>query len=140
MKKVLFGLLSLTLIVATSCKKSKDAPALTKENVAGTYILEKVTAKVNGGAEQDITSDMYEDCEKDDEMTFNVDFTFNSHDAGTECSGDYSGTWALPAANKFEFDGTVYDVANWDGTRLAYSQTSEQMGITGTVTFYIKKK
>ena len=57
MKKVLFGLLSLTLFVATACKKSKDAPAFTKENVAGAYSLLKVTFKTSaGGGEQDITS------------------------------------------------------------------------------------
>ena len=67
MKKVIFGLLSLTLIFG-ACKKSKDAPAFTKENVAGAYSLIKVTFKTSaGGGEQDITSSYV-----DDEIVYRV--------------------------------------------------------------------
>ncbi|HYC28425.1 MAG TPA: hypothetical protein VEB42_06400 [Chitinophagaceae bacterium] len=139
MKKVLFGLLSLTLIVATSCKKSKDAPALTKENVAGQWMLDKVTFKY-ASSEQDITSAWVDDCEKDDVITLKVDFTYDSKDEGVECTGDYSGTWGLPAANKFELDGDQYDVSTWDGSSLAISQAYDFGGNNGTIIMYMKKK
>jgi hypothetical protein len=140
MKKVLFGLLSLTLIVATSCKKSKDAPALTKENVAGQWGLDKVTFKYGSGSEQDITSAYVDDCEKDDIITLKVDLTYDSHDAGVECTGDYSGTWSLPAANKFEMDGEQFDVTQWDGSNLALSEAYDFGGNMGTIIMYMKKK
>lgn len=139
MKKVLFGLLSLALITTTACKKSKDAPAFTKENVAGTYKLDKVTFKV-GSSEQDITSAWIDDCEKDDILTLKVDLTFTSEDAGEECSGDYSGTWSIPAANKFELDGETYDVTTWDGTTLGAGQSYDFGGQNGTVIMYVKKQ
>lgn len=139
MKKVLFGLLSLTLIVGTSCKKSKDAPALTKENVAGQWMLDKVTFKY-ASTEQDITSAWVDDCQKDDIVTLKVDFTYDSHDAGVECTGDYSGTWGLPAAQKFELDGDQYDVSTWDGSTLGISQAYDFGGNNGTVIMYMKKK
>jgi hypothetical protein len=139
MKKVLFGILSLALIVTTSCKKSKDAPALTKENVAGAYSLQKVTFKYGSSAEQDITAGYVEDCQKDDVITLKTDFTYDSHDAGVECSGDYSGTWNLPAANKFELDGETYDVASWDGSTLSISEAYDFGGNAGTIIIYMKK-
>lgn len=139
MKKVLFGLLSLTLIVATSCKKSKDAPAFTKENVSGAYSLEKVTFKV-GNNEQDFTDYYVESCQKDDIITLNIDFTYDSQDAGEECTGDYSGTWGIPAASKFQRDDTIYDVASWDGTNLAVSESYDFGGNTGSLILYMKKK
>ena len=139
MKKVLFGLLSLTLIVATSCKKSKDAPALTKENLAGQWGLDKVTFKY-ASSEQDVTSAWVDDCEKDDIVTLKVDFTYDSHDAGVECTGDYSGTWGLPAAQKFELDGDQYDVTTWDGSTLGISQAYDFGGNNGTIIMYMKKK
>jgi hypothetical protein len=139
MKKVLFGLLSLALITTTACKKSKDAPAFTKENVAGTYKLDKVTFKY-GSSEQDITSAWVDDCEKDDILELKVDLTFTSTDAGVECTGDYSGTWSIPAANKFEMDGETYDVATWDGNYAGFSQVYDFGGQNGTIIMYIKRQ
>lgn len=140
MKKVLFGLLSLTLIIGTACKKSKDAPAFTKENVAGAYTLIKVTFKTSaGGGEQDITSSYVDDCEKDDILTLKADGTYDSKDAGQTCTGDYTGLWGIPASNKFDLDGEVYDVASWDGATLAASQSFNMGGMDGTITMYMKK-
>ena len=140
MKKVLFGLLSLTLILGTACKKSKDAPAFTKENVAGAYGLIKVTFKSNaGGGEQDITSQYVDDCEKDDIITLKADGTYDSKDAGQQCTGDYTGSWNIPSANKFDLDGEVYDLVSWDGSQMAVSQ-SFSMGVSeGIITMYMKK-
>ncbi|HYF32703.1 MAG TPA: hypothetical protein VD993_16370 [Chitinophagaceae bacterium] len=139
MKKVLFGLLSLTLLIGTSCKKSKDAPAFTKENVIGNYMLTKVVFSANG-QEQDITSSYVDDCEKDDIVTLKIDGTYESDDAGQPCTGDYTGTWAIPAANKFDMDGEVFDVSSWDGTTMGISQAWNFGGMNGSVIIYMKKQ
>ena len=139
MKKVLFGLLSLTLLIGTSCKKSKDAPAFTKENVIGNYMLTKVVFSANG-QEQDITSSYVDDCEKDDIVTLKIDGTYESDDARQSCTGDYTGTWAIPAANKFDMDGEVFDVSSWDGTTMGISQAWNFGGMNGSVIIYMKKQ
>ncbi|HYE53505.1 MAG TPA: hypothetical protein VD996_01630 [Chitinophagaceae bacterium] len=142
MKKVLLGLLSLTLIATTACKKGKDAPAFTKENVIGSYKIERVTFKADaGGGEQDVTSEQFEDCELDDILTLKNDFTYDKDDAGEPCNGDESGTWGIPAANKFQMDTEVFDVTTWDGTTVGVSSAVELMpGISGVVTMYMKKQ
>ena len=84
MKKALLGLLSLALITTTACKKSKDAPAFTKENVVGTYKLDKVTFKANGSAEQDVTDELFDPCEQDDIVVLKSDFTYESEDTGEQ--------------------------------------------------------
>lgn len=139
MKKVLFGLLSLALISTTACKKSKDVPALTKENVAGEWVLDKVTFKY-GSAEQDVTSQVVDDCQKDDIITLKVDLTYDSKDAGVPCTGDYTGTWALPAANKFQLDADTYDVVQWTGNSLATSESFTMGANSGALITYMKRK
>lgn len=141
MKKVLVGLLSLTLIVGTACKKSKDAPAFTKENVAGSYKLEKVTFKSGSSAETDITDGYIDECSQDDVVTLKVDLTYKNVDAGQTCGwGDYDGTWSIPSATKFEMDGDQYDLVKWDGSTLAVSEALDFGGNSGTVTLYMKKQ
>jgi hypothetical protein len=139
MKKVLFGLLSVVLLSTAACKKSKDAPALTKENVAGSYKLDKITFKF-GSSEQDITDTYLEDCSQDDVMTFKADLTYESVDAGQTCGGDYSGTWDIPAASKFDLDGDVYDVTTWNGSTLAIGEPFDFGGQNGTIIIYLNKQ
>ncbi|MGB8191180.1 MAG: lipocalin family protein [Chitinophagaceae bacterium] len=141
MKKVLLGLLSLTLIVGTACKKSKDAPAFTKETVAGTYKLEKVTFKFGSSAESDITDGYVDECAQDDVVTLKADLTYQNVDAGQSCGfGDYSGSWSIPSSSKFEMDGDQYDLVSWNGTTLAVSEPFDFGGNEGTVILYMKKQ
>ena len=95
MKKLLFGLFALTLL-ATSCKKDKDAPAMTKENIAGTY---KMTAEVykmpaGQGPDEELFS-TYEPCFKDNLYKLNLDEVFQVVDAGQVCdpANDLQSTW-----------------------------------------------
>lgn len=140
MKKAFFGLLSLTLLVGTACKKSKDAPAYTKENVAGSYTLLKVTFKSSmGGGEQDITSAYIDDCVKDDIITLKADGSYESKDAGEPCLGDYTGTWDIPDATKFKRDQDIFTLHSWDGSTLAVSEAWQMPGVDGTAILYFKK-
>jgi hypothetical protein len=141
MKKVLFGLLSLTLIVGTACKKSKDKPAFTKETVAGSYKLEKVTFKFGSSAESDITDGYVDECMQDDILNLKVDLSYTNVDAGQTCGwGDSEGSWSIPSSTKFEMDGDEYTLNNWDGSNLSFSEPFDFGGNSGTVIVYMKKQ
>lgn len=141
MKKVLFGLLSLTLIVGTACKKSKDKPAYNKETVAGSYKLDKVTFKFGTSAESDITDGYVDDCAQDDVVTLKADGTYKNVDAGVSCGfGDSEGSWSIPSDTKFEMDGDEYTLSSWDGATLAISEPWDFGGNSGTVIIYLKKQ
>jgi len=139
MKRALLAILSFTL-VATACKKSKDAPAFTKENVAGVYKLDKITFKFGSSAEEDITDAWLDECEQDDIVTLNLDLTYTNQDAGATCNNDYAGTWAIPSSTQFDLDGDVYSVAKWDGTTLGIGQPVDMGGGQGTAIIYYKKQ
>ncbi len=139
MKKVILGLFALTLI-ATSCKKGKDAPAITKENLAGSYKLTALSAKFGSLPEADVFAEM-EACEQDDIYKFNLDNSFDILDAGTACdpTTEYSSDWAL-SGTQITIDGEVATVTNWDGTTLEVTGSYTDMGTTTTVKATYKKQ
>lgn len=141
MKKVLLGVLSLTLIVGTACKKSKDKPAYNKETVAGTYKLDKVTFKFGSSAESDITDGYVDECAQDDVLTLKSDLTYKNVDAGVSCGfGDSEGSWDIPSDMKFKMDDDEYTVSSWDGTTLSLTEPFDFGGNNGTVVIYMKKQ
>jgi hypothetical protein len=127
MKKLLFGLLALTLLV-TACKKEKDQVQPTKENIAGTY---KMTAEMykmpaGQGPDEELFSS-YEPCYKDDLYNLILDGTFEAVDAGAACdpSNAFETTWQVEGyqltvgENTFtitKFDGSVLEVTDFSGT------------------------
>jgi hypothetical protein len=119
MKKIVLGLFSLALLT-TACKKDKDAPAINKENVAGTYKLMTVKASVNGSSEVD--ADDREVCEKDNLYKLNADNSFIYQDAGTVCdpAGDFEATWNLndKEISSEEYPGLNGTITSFDGTNL----------------------
>jgi len=140
MKKLLFGLLALTLL-ATSCKKDK-APAVTKELLAGTYKLMTVTVSLNGSAPMD--ADNRQDCEKDDLIKINADNSFNYMDAGTACdpSGDFNATYELHGndISSEAYDGLNGTVSSFDGTNLILTVSGKEGDMSYTVTTTFKKQ
>jgi hypothetical protein len=141
MKKLLFGLLSLSLL-ATACKKDKDAPAITKENIAGTYKLISIKASLNGSGELD--ADDREDCEKDDLYKINADNSFNYVDAGTACdpAGDFNTTYALngneiSSEDFADLNGTI---TSFDGTNLVITITYQEGDMTATIKSTFQKQ
>ena len=140
MKKLVFGLLSLTLL-ATACKKDKDAPAITKENIAGTYKVMSIKLSMNGSAPQDF--DLREDCQKDDLIELKADNTYAYHDAGTACdpAGDVSGNWTLNdkviSSDDGEVNGTI---TSFDGTNMEVTVTSSEGGATTKLITTFKKQ
>ncbi len=125
MKKLLFGLFALTLL-ATACKKDKDAPAMTKENIAGTY---KMTAEIykmpaGQGPDEDLFS-AYQPCVKDDLYKLNLNGTFEAVDAGNVCdpANDWQSTW-LVEGNHLSVGENVYTIAKFDGSVLELTDFS----------------
>src|SRR4030095_13597849 len=125
MKKLLFGLLSLTLWT-TACKKDKDAPAMTKENIAGTYKMIADVFKETGQPDVDDFATA-PSCEKDDLFKFNVDGSFQAVDAGESCdpAGGFEALWTV-SGNQItvgeqtytitKFDGSILEIKEWSGT------------------------
>ena len=139
MKKVLLGLFSVVLLT-TACNKSKDTPAITKENIVGTYIVTAATMSMNGSPEADIMSQM-DACEKDDQYKLNADGSYNFVDAGTQCDpvGDYTGEWSI-TGNQITIDGETGTVTKFDGTNLEVTLEFSDSGMTFKVRTNYKKQ
>ena len=141
MKKLLFGLFALTLL-ATACKKDKDAPAMTKENIAGIY---KMTAEIykmpaGQGPNEELFS-TYEPCFKDDQYKLNLDGSFEAVDAGAVCdpTNAFQSTW-LVEGNHLTVGENVYTITKFDGSILEvtdFSGTGEDEH--GYITTYTKQ-
>ena len=117
MKKLTIGLLSLTVLF-TACKKDKDAPAITKENIAGSYKVIAEVSKEEGQAEVDDYA-AWPACEKDDVEKFNLDGSYLHIDAATVCdpAGDAESTWSVEG-DTFSIGEQQYAVTKFDGSIL----------------------
>ena len=140
MKKLVLGLLSLTLI-ATACKKSKDSTPITKETITGTYKMTAAKLTVSGvPGSHDAFADM-SDCQKDDLYKLNADYTFDYVDAGTICNpaGDFSDVWSL-SGNQLTLYGTTGTITKFDGSILEVTVTTTDQGTTYTSTTTFQKQ
>jgi hypothetical protein len=131
MKKFLFLFASMTLLLS-SCKKDADGDdndpsAITKENLAGNYVLVSAVAKTLVG-EIDITNedDIIPACTKDDILTLKTDFTFTSTDAGVTCATNenISGTWSLNDSS-IVLRGETLKIKQFDGKNLQLGYTTD---------------
>jgi len=128
LKSMAFAML--TMVIFSSCKKDKsDSPAITKENIAGTYKLIALT--VNGQSYYEFL----DPCEKDDDYKLNLDLTMEYVDAGTVCSpaGGYSSTWSLLGTNSIIIDSDTGTIDKFDGHVLKV--TGVQSGVTYSPTY-----
>jgi hypothetical protein len=118
MKTVLLTLLiSVSLL---SCKKDKDNDCdVTKEKLAGSY---KLTSFKISGVE---FIGEFDDCEVDDILTLNTDFTFTYFDSGITCDGNDEGSWTLNG-------NTISIPAIEGGTGTIQSFNCKDLVITGT--------
>lgn len=145
MKKSIIAFSCLALLFG-SCKKDKDEnPAVTTENIAGTYTLGSVTIKTGASAEQDYTAAYYDEaCERDDQIVLNANGTAAYTDAGVKCdpAGDETGTWALTSNNtRISFDGTdEMSIVSFDGKVLKIGETDNSSGTTITYTITLNKQ
>ena len=96
MKKLLLVLFFLSLLFI-SCRKRRDAPALTKENIAGIYKITSITSRDSPDSpEYDALADDAP-CIKDNLYTFTVDNKLICTDAGLQCEPQAQWTinWSL---------------------------------------------
>ncbi len=142
MKKIALGLFSLTLL-ATACKKSKDAPAITKENLIGSYkMISFIATPTGGGQTIDMMAQM-DECQKDDITTLSAADHYNVVDAGVVCdpSDNWEGTWNLTTSGEdkilvfddqnqgkiTKFDGSIVEVTEEDvDLHLTYKTTMKK--------------
>jgi hypothetical protein len=141
MKITCLAIISLSLFI--SCKKKAEGLALTptKENLAGSYKTQKITASYSStGFEADITNSVLPDsCERDDITQVNTDNTVNYIDAGIVCSpsNTRSSTWNLTSATTFDLDGESYSIRKWDGVNL---EATYKYNSSTTAVLYLKKQ
>lgn len=143
MKKILFALSAFALVLTSCGKDDEDKSEVTMENVAGTYKVQSATVQMGtGGPTMDIVAQM-DACERDDTQTLNVNGTYTTADAGTQCNPPTppdSGTWSLPSTTTITMDGETYTITSFDGDKLSVSQTYTDQGITYTVNMTLDKQ
>lgn len=143
MKKILMGIIALSMLTVTSCKKKDKEPeniTPTTSNLSGSYKTAKVTGTASGSStEIDITSTWLDACEKDDIITLSSNGTYTVVDAGTTCSPTSAdtGTWSLVNSTTINIDGSVNTIKRFNGTNLDISFSDPS---AGTVTIYLVKQ
>ncbi len=88
-----------TLFVLTACKKNNiEVCELSHDNLAGSYQLVSISYKETPSSSTiDYIAQYYEECEKDDVITFQQDNVYSYADFGEICApnGSYDGHWSL---------------------------------------------
>ncbi|HLY69928.1 MAG TPA: lipocalin family protein [Puia sp.] len=142
-------LTSLLLLVAGSviingCSKSKSSAVTpTRANLVGTYKLSSETSIQDGSSSPVNILDSLPACEKDDELRFNADATYDYLDNGTVCTptGAYSGTWDLPSSNILVLDGySLYAIKSFDNKTLVMIFTDLNSSPITTYTLTLVKQ
>jgi hypothetical protein len=142
MRKILFAL-SAFAVVITSCDKNEDEEKeVTRENIAGTYKVESMTAQIgSSGPSADLYSQL-EACQKDDTQVLSANGTYAYNDEGTECSpsNDATGTWSLPSTTQITMDGDTYTIKSFDGDKLTITDSYTDQGITYNLSLVMDKQ
>ena len=117
MRKIMPVLL-LLLFLITSCKRTIEAPPITKENISGTWQLTAKRMSATGVPEQDAFLTMAE-CEKDDLYIFRPDHVFIYQDTGAMCEFNGS-SYTLWEINEkvITFMGQTGCVTNFHGSSM----------------------
>ena len=126
MRQLLIAILFATATLSCSKKDDNTPPAITKENISGTYKITSV--KVNGA---EFIDQAFEPCQKDDLVKLEANGTVTYIDAGTKCSpaGDDSGTWDL-SGNTLTLDSETATIQSFDGNNLVVSAEYDLAGST----------
>jgi len=145
MKKLKSHLLLLLTVgcliaVIASCKKSSNNSAITKENLAGSYMLTSLTITIPPLPAQNII-DSVPACKRDDIIKLNADLSMEFIDAGTKCvpAGDDTSTWAL-SGSIITVDTTVSTIKTFDGKTLVVTTDVTFNGFAGTTTETLTKQ
>ena len=113
------------MFFALSCKKEKQATAITPENIAGVYTITGMQAKADGASKVDVYDQLTE-CQQNGTWDFEADGTFLFGGVATQnCEDDdYMGAWTLNG-NAFTIvtdrATTAYRLENFSGNTFVLS-------------------
>lgn len=115
-------------VVVTSCKK--DETSQTKEEMLTAKSWKILSSKTNG------ITDVIEDCQKDDFLTFATDGTYTFNPGTNKCYSEdviYSGTWALSSDEKYLIvDGDSITIVEFTASRFTFSMTDADYNMEAT--------
>jgi len=124
MKKIISLLLVAILFFA--CNKPEKDCKTSVDSISGAYKITAYTYKQTPTSpEQDYYPILFPDaCERDDELNFNANGTYQKTDAGSVCTPpeNDNGTWSL-SANTITIDGDPGPVESFDCKTLVISST-----------------
>ena len=104
-------------LISISCKK--DAVTKTKKEILTASKWKVSSEKINGVAR------IFEDCSRDDFMTFAINGTYTSNPGAIKCDPSeaiYTGTWALSSDEKYLImDGDNATIIALTETRMVLS-------------------
>lgn len=123
------------IVMACSKDSSTNSSAITKENVAGSYMLTAATGSIPGIPPQNIY-DSIPLCQRDDIYKLNLDYTMDYIDAGTKCvpPGDDVSTWSLSGTTKIIIGADTATIQSFNGKTLIVSSVVTIAGIPITTT------
>ena len=144
MKRIILALVVLASVA--SCKKDKNDPNCEKSvaGIAATYKLTKITVKMSGFPETDVTSSMLDACELAATYQLKADKSV-IYSESAACGGSGTGTWDVLAGanitistngNSMDFPSTAAttSIAGWDCNSLVLTEVPVA-GQTYTYTF-----
>ncbi|MFI5154535.1 MAG: lipocalin family protein [Chitinophagales bacterium] len=124
------------IMIVVSCSKSNstNTSAITKDNIAGSYMLTAATGSIPGLPPQNVY-DSIPPCQRDDIYKLNPDYTMNYIDAGTKCvpPGDTTSTWNLNGS-KLVIGVDTATIQSFNGKTLVVSSVVTIVGIAVTTT------
>ena len=142
MKKLLFGTLALVLFAGAGCKKNSDNDpcSLSSNSIVGSYKITSAMVKIGNNPEYDEFAE-YDECRKDDILTFSANGTFAEVDAGEVCdpTRGTSRTWNL-SGNILTFTSMGASAAGTISVfNCAYFILSRTDGTTSVNTTYTRQ-
>ena len=121
--RTFFFLSALLTLLLSSCNKESSTKAVTKENIAGIYLVTVFIYQVGSATPIDgiATAPV---CERDDLLQLNENYTLVYLDAGIQCNPPYTGTgsWGLPSSSVITIGGENYDIVSFNGKTLTLKQ------------------
>ena len=122
----------LTTILLFACKKDPEPCTTSVTSISGSYKITAYTYKQTPTSpEEDYYPILFPDaCERDDELSFSTNGTFQKTDAGIVCSPpeNDNGTWSL-TGNTITIDGDPATIESFNCKTLVITITDFQ--ITG---------
>ncbi len=130
------------LLAFASCKKSDSSScSLSSTTILGSYKVTAATFRATGtSTDIDMYSLYFDDCEKDDIVTFSTGGVYTITDAGTVCSPTSAdaGTWSL-SGNTLTMDGDATTVASFTCSKVVMTQTVSSPA-AGTMTITVTRQ